>query len=272
MTPGNLMTIVRSNPIRLAVAVAIACGCSFSQDQGSSVAPAYRKWLVCDVDWIFTPYDVASDFSVNLSFRQAPLPGIRVVLTPTGESTDASGHRRVPVTAVTDSSGTAHFLAVPAGKYDAGAKNGLFFPSNEVTVHTEGDFDHEIGIQWPLETLPIRTVRGKLIARGDGAAADRPLQSATVQLLDLRSSRVLETQHTIADGSYEFSTLEPGLYVFRVIPPAKNNKTEPASGDLAIELDPAAQESTIPEMKVLRSDCAGVQLLRRIASGRWEAQ
>jgi hypothetical protein len=109
-----------------------------------------------------------------------------------------------------------------------------------------------------------------LIAPGDASEEDRPLQSAAVKLLDLRSSRVVETQRTAADGSYEFSMLEPGLYVVRVIPPAHNKKPNPASGDLAVELDPTALESTIPELKVLQSDCAGVQLLRRTAKGQWE--
>jgi hypothetical protein len=262
MTLGKPMVIVRSNPIRLAVAVAIVCGCSFSQDQSSNVAHAYRKWLTCDVIWGFTPYEVSGDFSVKLSFRQAPLPGIRVVLTPSGESADASGHRRVPVAAVTDSSGTAHFLAVPAGEYHAGAKNGLFFSSNEVTVHADGDFDQEIGIEWPLELLPVRALRGKLIVANEAAGADRPLQQAAVKLLDLRSSRVIETTRTLDDGSYQFSTIEPGIYAVRVIPPAKNKKAKPVSGDRAVELDAAAHESTIPELKVLQSDCAGVQLLR----------
>jgi hypothetical protein len=271
MTPGNLMTIVRSSPIRLAVAVVIICSCSLAQDQDSNDGHAKRKWLLCDLDWIFTSYDVNSDFSIKLSFRQAPLRGIRVVLTPSGELVDAGGHSRTPVTAVTDSSGTAHFLAVPTGKYNAGARNGLFFPSNEVTVHADGDFDQEIEIEWPLEPLPVRALRGKLIAPGAGADPDRPLQSATVQLVDLHSSRVVKTQRTLADGSYEFSTIEPGLYVVRVIPPAESKKKKPATGDLAVELDPAAQESTIPEMKVLQSECAGVQLLRKTAEDRWEA-
>lgn len=105
----------------------------------------------------------------------------------------------------------------------------------------------------------------KLIAPGEAAGADRPLRQATVKLLDLRSSRVIETTPALDDGSYKFSTVEPGLYVLRVVPPAKDKKTEPASGDLAVELDPVAEESTIPEMKVLQSDCYGVQLSRAIA-------
>ena len=91
-----------------------------------------------------------------------------------------------------------------------------------------------------------------------------PLRLATVKLVDLRSSRVVETQRTIDDGSYEFSTIEPGLYVIRITPRVNEKKTKSLSGDLAVELDPAARESTIPELKVAQSDCAGVQLLRKV--------
>jgi hypothetical protein len=264
MARGNLMAIVRFKRIRLAVAVAILGSCSFAQNQDASDAHADKKWLLCDIDWIFTPYDVGSDFSVTLLFHQTPVSGIRVVLTPSGELTDASGHKRVPVTAVTDTTGTAHFLAVPRGKYNAGADNGLQFPSNEVTVHGagDGDFEAEIEIEWPLEPLPVRTLRGRLLAPGVGDKLDRPLRSATVNLVELRSSRVVETQRTIEDGSYEFFTVEPGLYVVRVIPPAKDKKAKELSGDLAIELDADAHEPTIPDLKVLQSECSGVQVLR----------
>jgi hypothetical protein len=274
MARGNPMAIVRFKRIRLAVAIAILSSCSFAQNQDANDAQTHKKWLLCDIDWIFTPYDVGSDFSVTLSFHQTPVSGIRVVLTPGGELADASGHNRVPVTAVTDSSGTAHFLAVPRGKYSGGAENGLQFPSNEVTVHGAGDgnFAAEIEIEWPLEPLPVRALRGRFLAPGVGDKPDHPLQSATVNLVDLRSSRVLETQRTIEDGSYEFSTIEPGLFVVRVIPPTKEKKTKELSGDLAVELDPAARESTIPELKILQSECAGVQLLRETKPGQWEPQ
>ena len=78
------MASLRFNAVSLVVAVTIVCGCSFAQDQESNVAPAEFEHL-CVLSWLSTPYDVGTDFSVTLSFRQAPLPGIRVVLTPTGE-------------------------------------------------------------------------------------------------------------------------------------------------------------------------------------------
>lgn len=257
------MIIVRSNTIRLAVAVVIICGFCLAQDQGSA-DPHTGFERLCSFDQMFTPYEVGSDFSVSLSFRQAPLPGIRVVLTP-GESAVASGHSRVPIGALTDPSGAAHFLAVPAGKYHAGAKNGLFFPSNEITVLTDGDFDNEVEIEWPpdLSELSVRKLRGILVVHSEAAGASRPLSQATVKLLDLRSSRVIETTRTRADGSYQFSTTEPGLYAVRVFPPSKDNKTEPVSGDLAVELGPIARGPVIPEVEVQQSECAGVQLLQR---------
>jgi hypothetical protein len=43
--------------------------------------------------------------------------------------------------------------------------------------------------------------------------------------------------------------------------------------DLAVELDPSAKEYSILEMKVVQSDCYGVQLLRRSPTDDlWEAQ
>jgi hypothetical protein len=253
------MATLTMSAVRLAVAVAALTTLSFAQNQDANDAHA-QFGRQCDVSWLFTPYDVGRDFSVKLSYHQAPLPRIRVVL-------EANDYGKASVTAMTDSSGTAHFLAVPPGKYSAGAKNGLQFPSNEVTVHADGDFDSEIEIEWPVVPLPVRSFRGRLLAPGEGDEPDRPLRFATVNLVDLRSSRVVETQRTIEDGSYEFATVEPGLYVVRVIPPAKDKKTMELSGDLAVELDAAAKEPTIPELKVLQSECATVQLLRRDASG-----
>jgi hypothetical protein len=175
---------------------------------------------------------------------------------------------------MTDSSGTAHFLAVPPGKYTAGAKNGLGFPSNEVTVHGagDGDFDAEIEIEWPLEPVAVRALRGRLLGPGLGDEPDHPYLAATVNLVDLRSSRVVETQRTLEDGSYQFSTVESGLFVVRVIPPAKGKKTNDLSGDLSVELDAAAQEPTVPALKVVESECDGVQLLRETKSGQSEPQ
>jgi hypothetical protein len=83
-------------------------------------------------------------------------------------------------------------------------------------------------------------------------------------------SRLIESVQTDDNGSYEFSTAEPGLFVLRVKLPARG-KIESGKDDLAVELDPAAKEVSIPEMKVLQSECSGVQLFRRIGE-HWEAQ
>ncbi len=260
------MAIARFSVVRLAVALAILGSFSFAQDEVPT-DPSAEFDRLCTYDRMYTPYDLGRDFSVKLSYHQALIPDIRVTLTSSGEEKDVSGQLRVPISAVTDSSGTAHFSAVPPGKYTIGAKDGLEYPSNELTVHGKGHFDAEIAIEWPLVPLPVRAVRGKLIAQANDTGTDRPLQLATVELLDLRSSKVLETQITIGDGSYEFSTIDSGLYAVRVRLPAKDEKTTPSSDYIAIEVDPAANKSTIPELKVQQSECDGVQLLRKVAQG-----
>jgi hypothetical protein len=256
------MALGRLKAIRFVFVMAVlAAGCC-AQNQDSK-APAKRTWLLCDVDRIFTPYDVASDFSIHLAFRQSPLPDIRVELNPTGESANTKGGGSRTVTAVSDSSGTAHFLSVPAGVYAASAKNALFFPSNEITVHADGDFDSEIAMEWPLEPLPIRDLRGKLTTSAAGNKRNHPLRAAAVELIDVYSSRVIAEQHTRDDGSYEFSTVEPGLYAVRVAPPYQDKHKQRQSGELAIELDPAAKKSTIPDLNVVQSECNGVQLFQQ---------
>jgi hypothetical protein len=257
------MAIARFSVVRLAVALAILGGFSFAQDEGSTNPNAVFERL-CSYDGLFTPYEVSRDFSIKLSYHQAVISDIQVTLSPSGEVKDASAQLRGPISAVTDSSGTAHFSAVPSGKYTIGAKDGLEFPSNELTVHAQGRVDAEIAIEWPLVPLPVGALRGKLITQTDDTGVERPLQLATVELLDLRSSKVLETQSTVGDGSYEFSTIEPGVYVIRAIPSAEGARTTLASGDIAVELDSAAKESTIPELKVEQSECFGVQLLRKV--------
>ncbi len=213
---------------------------------------------------------MGSDFSLRLSFHELPLSGIRVALGRDG-TLEAGEPNGFAATAVTDSSGTARFSGIPAGKYTTTEKDGLLFPDDEIEVHAGTGPGEEILMKWPLGSLPVRTLRGKLITQAGESDMEHPLQSATVELLDLRSSRVLETLATIADGSYDFSTVQPGLYVLRIAPPDRGKRKRPNSRELAIELDPAARESTIPELKVEQSECSGVQILRRVAMHRWES-
>jgi len=251
--------------------MAILGGISFAQDEGSTDPNAEFDRL-CFYDRLVTPYDVSHDFSVKLSYHHALIPNTLVTLIPSREVKDADGYFGAPLSALTDSSGTAHFSAVPSGKYTIGAQDGLEFPSNELTVHGKGHFDKKIAIEWPLFPLPVRTLSGKLITTSKETDGELPLQPGTVELVDLRSSKVLETQSTIGDGSYEFSTLEPGVYVVRVIPPTKDEKKTATSGDIVIELDTAAKASAIPKMKVVQSECAGVQLFRETKPGVWGQQ
>ena len=54
---------------------------------------------------------------------------------------------------------------------------------------------------------------------------------------------------------------------------AKKGETGVEKRDLAVELDPASKEFSIPELKVTQSECDGIQLFRRSTTdGPWEEQ
>jgi hypothetical protein len=265
------MASVRLKIVQLAFAVGLLGTFSFAQTQDLNDAHVKVKWLDCDVSWIFTHQDVGSDFSLRISFHDVPLPGVRLSLARGGILANAGESTGFLADAVTDASGIARFFAVPPGKYSAVEEDGLFFPYEEIEVHADADLGEEIAMQWPLSSLPVRTLRGRLITSGVKTGVELPLSSATVDLLELRSSRVIETQTTEADGSYLFSTVEPGLYVVRITHADEDKKQTKVSADLSVELNPAARESTIPELKVVQSDCAGVQLLRRVEKHHWES-
>ena len=140
--------------------------------------------------------------------------------------------------------------------------------STEIEVRADNALGEEVALDWPSDSIAVRTLRGRLIPSEQLADAGSPLQDVSLKLLDLRTARFIEAGHTNDDGSYGFSTVEPGLYVVRVTLPAKG-KVESGWHDLAVELDPAANDVAIPEMKVLQSECAGVHLFRKIGAG-WE--
>ena len=207
---------------------------------------------------------------MKLSFRKSPVQGVRVVLTSGGTMRSGPDDGRVVATAKADSRGIAHFFAVPAGAYMASVQDGLLFSEPEVKVLDSEKSGQEFALDWPVEAIPVRALRGRLTMSEELSEEPTPLQEASVELLDLRTSRLIEASQTNENGSYEFSTVTPGLYVLRVNRPAKG-KIESGKRDLAVELDPAAREVAIPEMKVLQSECAGVQLFQKIGND-WEQQ
>jgi hypothetical protein len=246
----------------------LACG-SYAQKQ--ELSRPYKKWLFCDVDFLFSQETVGADFSLKVSFKEAPVAWARMSLVRGGVEWKP-GDGEVVATAETDSTGTAEFSAIAPGSYTPRAEDGLLFPGNEF-IHVKAGLrpGEAVKVFWPGLTMAVRSLRGRLTTSREASDEGVPWRDGDVELLELHTGRLIESTHTYGDGSYGFATEEPGLYVFRVTMPARKKGNMSESHDLAVELDPSAKEGAIPEMKVIWSECEGVQLLRRKADG-WEAE
>jgi hypothetical protein len=233
--------------------------------QEQELTELYKKWLVCDVDWIFAEEAVGPSFSLKTSFHGTPVAGARLTLNKDG---------KVAATATTNQRGVARFVSIPPGKYDPESPDGLLFPSGRLVIevkpkHASGE---KVSLDWPNSSLAYRFLRGRFTTSEEVNDAEIPLRNTLVELRDVYTGRLIESGFTDVNGDYQFSTTNPGLYALRLVLP-KKEQAGFENRDLAVELDPSAKEYSIPEMKVVQSDCYGVQLLRRSPTDDlWEAQ
>ena len=233
--------------------------------QERELAEPYKKWLDCDVDWIFTEEAVGPSFSLKASFHGTPVAGARITLNKDG---------KVATTATTNQHGVARFVSIPPGKYEPESPDGLLFPSGRLVIevkakHASGE---KVSLDWPNYSLTYRFLRGRFTISEQVNDTEIPLRNTPVELRDVYTARVIESGSTDANGDYQFSTTTPGLYALRLVLP-KKGQAGFENRDLAVELEPSAKECSIPEMKVVQSDCYGVQLLRRSPTDDlWEAQ
>jgi hypothetical protein len=251
----------------------VACGLallfvtlsSLVRAQEPTIAQPHRKWLDCDIDWIFSEETVGPRFSLQMSFKGSAIPGVQIFLSQGGNAV---------ATARTNSCGVAHFDTIPPGKYDSGSSNGLLYPSRSLLIEVKAD--HKLGeklkLDWPGYSYAYRFLRGRFTTSDLLSDPDIPLQNAVVELRDVYTAKLIESGSTDANGDYEFATTDPGLYALRLVLP-KKGEAGFENRDLPIVLDPAAKKISIPQLRVVQSDCAGVQLFRWSPSeGRWEAQ
>ena len=233
--------------------------------QGQELAEPHKKWLLCDVDWMFTEETVGPSFSLKTSFHGTPVARARITLNKDG---------KVAATATTNKKGVAHFVSVPRGKYDPESPDGLLFPSGRLVIevkpkHASGE---RVSLDWPNSSRAYRLLRGRFTTSEDVNDHEIPMRNILVELRDVYTARLIESGYTDANGDYQFSTNDPGLYALRLVLP-KKGQSGFENRDLAVELNPSAKEYSMPEMKVVQSDCYGVQLLRRSSTDDlWEAQ
>jgi hypothetical protein len=233
--------------------------------QEQELGEPYKKWLDCAVDWIFNEEAVSPSFSLKISFHGAPVAGARITLNKDGKAA---------VTATTNQQGVARFVSIPPGKYDLESPDGLLFPSGRLVIevkakHVSGE---KVSLDWPNYSLAYRFLRGRFTTSEQVDDPEIPLRNTLVELRNVYTARLIESGSTDANGDYQFSTTDPGLYALRLVLP-KKGQAGFENRDLAVELDPSAKEYSIPEMKVVQSDCYGVQLLRRAPTENiWESQ
>ena len=249
----------------LGLVVSLVTLSSLVRAQEQNLDEPYREWLRCDVDWLFTEEAVSPSFSLKLSFHGVPVAGTQIALNKDG---------KIAATATTNRDGIARFEGMAPGKYDPESVGGLLFPSGTLVIqvetkHASGD---RLKLDWPNYSTPYQFLRGRFTISEEEDGPEIPLRHTTVELRDVYNARLIESGSTDSNGDYQFFTTDPGLYALRLVLP-KKGQTGLENRDLAVELDPSAKEYSIPEMKVVQSDCYGVQLLRRSQTeDRWEAR
>lgn len=219
----------------------------------AQTASVDRDRMSCTVTGLIgDPYRQGPNFSIRVSFRDQPVSGVKVVLTDEA----AQPSPGVAAIAHTDRDGVARFFAIPSGMYQAHIDQGLLSPSQEIEVHANEvqantSSAEEIPIEWPWSPAVTRSVRGWLTSwqkdSPQNRSERRPFVRALVQLLDLRSGKLLASTHTNADGYYEFAVSSDGLYVLRVSEAQDPSRT---AYDRAVEVAWQTSRDSMPRLEV----------------------
>lgn len=207
-------------------------------------------WPNCTARWLISAqHHVGAHFSVRVAFRGQPIAGAKVSIA-SEEPLPNDPSRSVIATRRTDADGVAHFFGIPAGTYQAHVDEGLLAPSEEIVVGADSTASDEVAIEWPASPIVTQSVRGEVTSWQKDSPQNRsrllPLKNVLIQLLDLRTGKVLAGTHTSDDGYYEFPKFGDGLYVVRV------NETQdpsPNSNDEAVEVAASAPAEHMPGLE-----------------------
>jgi hypothetical protein len=238
----------RSTAASMLSALLFAVAIGVSNAGAQSDLGATHHGLTCDLGWVSSHYRESPNFTVRVSFREQPISEVKVALT--NREPDQAGGYAV-ATSITDSGGVAHFFAIPPATYQAHVEEGLLAQSAEIVVEAGNTSSDEIRIEWPAAPIVTRSVRGWITSWKKSAPQNRsdrrPLQHVQVQLLDLRSAKMLASKYTSPQGYYEFSGVGDGLYVLRV-----NEHPDPSINgyDKAVEVRSDATAESMPGLVV----------------------
>jgi hypothetical protein len=163
-----------------------------AQDQ--TVAEPYKKWLECDLDWLFTRETVGPTFSVRMTYRNSPITHTPLTLGQDGTKV---------LTAATNSDGIAFFDQVPPGKYWLDSPDGLLFPSVEFEVKADHRLGEQADLTWPvtMDSDAYRFLRGRFTVAEYENTFDIPLRHAVLELRDVYTGELIESATTDANGA-----------------------------------------------------------------------
>jgi hypothetical protein len=232
-----------------------------------SIAHCQEFDRLCFFDHLSSDATVGSNFSLKVSFHSKPIVGARITL-------NKSGNRQVVATVKTDPHGIARFRAIAKGNYYPDSPDGLLFRADIVAIKVEAGHNsgEEVEVNWPDHTIDVQTLRGRFDVAEELDGPEIPLRNVELELRDLRTSRLIESTHSDANGDYEFATKDPGVYALRLTM-SKKDGADSEYRDLAVEIDPAAAANSIPNLVTVQSDCYGIQFFRRSNSGNdWKQE
>ena len=243
------MARLRGPYAALGLSAVLVLGCSLqvgAQDHGE----AHRRWLPCDVSWAVGDHDHTSpDFTVRVHYRQQPVASVKVRLT-SEEAEGQAADGRVVATADTDSDGNAHFFAIPPGLYEARVDAGLQAPRRDVEVEARLRRPAAVDLEWPSWPIVAQTAQGKISVWAqplpEQDAVRRPFPFVDVELLDLRTARLLAVSRTDEGGNYVFPGVGDGLYVLRV---DAGSNADMHEFERAIEIRLHAKRLRMPELQ-----------------------
>jgi len=127
-------------------------------------------------------------------------------------------------------------------------------PNEEITIDAGDPAAPEIRFEWPEKSVQAHKLFGRVVLSRQANQKPMPLRNALVQLLDLRTARLLAQTRTSDDGTYEFAHSDPGRYVVRF-----NDDADDLTSDfeqMAVEVKDLAINDGIPILKIVKTKCS----------------
>jgi hypothetical protein len=212
---ANMFTFRRGIPpttARAIASLAVTLGPVATAQEWPLERPDFEKWLIYDMDVLFTPFLTHSEFMVKVASHGTPVADVTAVFE--ADPFAPMGVSASPVSRRTNSNAIAEFSAIQPGKYGIRVDELLFESFASVTVDPEATNAEDVKLEWPSISDTVQNVGGTLIS----AETSVPQASIRVELLDLRTSRVFGATWTDLAGFYEIPFTGEGIYALRFSP------------------------------------------------------